>query len=182
LPWQVIAVIEAHALSANVNGHAKVVLQGPVSISTAQTRAANNTNEPFWNEKFVFGVEEEHVNRTYICTDIVDAQDENNSQRVGAIQPVPVAALLSGQKMSLPTVNQGQHIYCIDGWFQVFADAAGEQSAAMTPTKSPGMCQIHLRMTFIPSPGTISTCMRISCLRPTVYAHVAHLLTSIRST
>jgi len=182
LPWQVIAVIEAHALSANVNGHAKVVLQGPVSISTAQTRAANNTNEPFWNEKFVFGVEEEHLNRTYICTDIVDAQDENNSQRVGAIQPVPVAALLSGQKMSLPTVNQGQHIYCIDGWFQVFADAAGEQSAVMTPTKSPGMCQIHLRMTFIPSPGTISTCMRISCLRPTVYAHVAHWHTSIRST
>jgi len=68
---------------------------------------------------------------------------------------VPVSKLLDGQKMSLPTVNQGNHIYCIDGWFDMLHDAAaGSASAAMSPTKTPGKSQIHLRMTYIPSVGT----------------------------
>jgi hypothetical protein len=157
-------VIEAHELPANVNAQAKIVLQGPVSLSAAQTRALKDSNEPFWNEKFVFGVEEMHMSQTYLCAEIVNAQDENNAQRLGSIQPIPVTALLSGQKMSLPTVNQGNYIYCIDGWFEVSAEAHGGQSAttgSMTPTKSPGKSQMHLRMTFIPAPGTTSTFMHI---------------------
>lgn len=90
---------------------------------------------------------------TYICAEIVSSQDEQNPVPVGAIQPVPVTTLLSGQKMSLPTVNQGNYIYCIDGWFEVFRERNGAQVAAMTPTKYPGKSQLHLRMTFIPSNG-----------------------------
>ena len=104
------------------------------------------------------------MSQTYVCAEIVDAQDENTAQRLGSIQPIPVTVLLSGQKMSLPTVNQGNFIYCIDGWFEVFAEALGGQSApngSMTPTKSPGRSQMHLRMTFIPAPGTNSTFMNI---------------------
>ena len=152
---QVIAVIEAQELSSTVVvcPQAKITLQGPVALSAAQTRSLKNTNEPFWNEKFVFGVEEDHMDDTYICAEIVSSQDEQNPVPVGAIQPVPVTTLLSGQKMSLPTVNQGNYIYCIDGWFEIFRDRDGAQIAAMTPTKYPGKSQLHLRMTFIPSNG-----------------------------
>ena len=65
---------------------------------------------------------------------------------------MPVSKLLDGQKMSLPTVNQGNHIYCIDGWFDMLHDAAA--GSAMSPTKTAGKSQIHLRMTYIPSVGT----------------------------
>jgi hypothetical protein len=156
LALQVTAVIEASELPnvGTVNPQAKITLQGPASLSTAQTRPLKNTREPLWNEKFVFGVEDENQHSTYICAEIISSSGEGDPVKLGAIQPVPVSTLLSGQKMSLPTVNQGNHIYCIDGWFEVFSEAPTTSFAAMTPTKTPGKSQIHLRMTFIPSVGS----------------------------
>ena len=150
------AVIKASQLPdvGTVNPQAKITLQGAASLSTAQTRPLKNTREPLWNEKFVFGVEDENQHSTYICAEIISLPEEGDPVKLGAIQPVPVSTLLSGQKMSLPTVNQGNHIYCIDGWFEVFSEAPTTSFAAMTPTKTPGKSQIHLRMTFIPSVGT----------------------------
>lgn len=153
--WQVIAVIEANELpdTAIVNPQAKITLQGPASLSTAQTRMLKNTREPLWNEKFVFGVEDENKDTTYICAEIISMPNEGEAVKLGAIQPVPVSTLMSGQKMSLPTVNQGNHIFCIDGWFEIFFQSPSSSFAAMTPTKTVGKSQIHLRMTFIPGAG-----------------------------
>jgi len=152
-------VIEAHELPpmSMANAHAKIVVQGPTTLSAAKTRSTNSTLEPFWNEKFVFGVEEDHKDSTFICAELFSMLDEHNAVKMGAIRPIPVTTLLSGQKMSLPTIIQGNHIYCIDGWF----DLTTEVPATLQPfviglsrTKVPGKCQVHLRITFIPSPGT----------------------------
>ena len=152
-------MIEANELPEidNVNPQAKITLQGPASLSTVQTRLLKNTREPLWNEKFVFGVEDESKDTTYICAEIISMPNESDTVKLGAIQPVPVSTLMSGQKMSLPTVNQGNHIFCIDGWFEIFSQSPTSSFAAMTPTKTAGKSQIHLRMTFIPSAGTSET-------------------------
>jgi len=71
-----------------VNPQAKVTLQGPHALSAAQTRTLQETKDPFWNEKFVFGVEEVHMESTYICAEIVSMQDEEHEIKLGAMQPV----------------------------------------------------------------------------------------------
>jgi hypothetical protein len=91
---------------------AVVSLQGPVTTSEQKTKALSQSSNPFWNEKFVFGVEEQHVTSTMIHAQIV-----SNGKSVAQIASVSVASLLKGQKMSLPTINNGADIFCVDGWF-----------------------------------------------------------------
>jgi len=91
---------------------AVVSLQGPVTTSEQKTKALSQSSNPFWNEKFVFGVEEQHVTSTMIHAQII-----SKGKPVAHIASVSVASLLKGQKMSLPTINNGADIYCVDGWF-----------------------------------------------------------------
>lgn len=108
-----IAVIEASNLASDeMNPAAVVSVQGPVATSDQRTKAVSQARNPFWNEKFVFGVEEQHVNSTLIHAHIV-----SNGGAVAQIASVSVASLLKGQKMSLPTINNGADIFCVDGWF-----------------------------------------------------------------
>ena len=148
----VIAIIEAQGLpeSKQVNPQAKIALQGAASLSEAQTKTLKDTQTPFWNEKFVFGIDEENLQGTYICAEVFSISDEANAVRIGAIHPLPITTLLSGQQMSLPTVNQGKSIYCIDGWFD-FVEEFGNEAPTMSASHAPGKPQIHLRMTLIPS-------------------------------
>lgn len=145
-------MIEAHGLPEMVSleVQAKLILQGPTAMSAAETRTLKDTQDPFWNEKFVFSVEDDNRDTTFISAEVVTKQDDN-SLKLGTIQPLPVSMLLNGQKMSLPTVNQGNYIYCIDGWFEFLSGPPGVEYAAMTPTKNLGKSQIHLRITYIPS-------------------------------
>jgi hypothetical protein len=156
----VIAVIEAQGLPRLdvLNPQAKIVLQGPSSLSAAQTRTLNDAQDPFWNEKFVFGLEEQSLDDTYICAEIFSIINEKDSINLGSIQPLPVKSLLNGQKMSLPSVNSGNSIFCIDSWFDL---AGGHSSLA---SAAPGKSQLHLRMTLIPAPGILCQNMSISII------------------
>uniref|UniRef100_A0A7S0TLK2 C2 domain-containing protein n=1 Tax=Hemiselmis andersenii TaxID=464988 RepID=A0A7S0TLK2_HEMAN len=151
----VIAVIEASNLPHGVDGEsnpmAVVRVQGPAGAPSQQTKASAKTREPFWNEKFVFGVEEAHVPSSSIVAEVVSGQEV-----VGTVAPVPIRSLLNGQKMSLPTINNGADIYCVDGWFDVHPGRgapSGGVSSYSSPTKIAGKAQLHLRMTFIPAAG-----------------------------
>ena len=54
-------------------------------------------------------------------------------------------------------IIKGNHIYCIDGWFDLITEVPATVQPfviGLSRTKVPGKCQVHLRITFIPSPGT----------------------------
>lgn len=113
----VIAVIEAQQLSPaayDCNPQARLTVQGASTVSEAETKKLSQTKDPFWNEKFVFGIDEENMDDLNIV-----AQINSDGRVVGTVADIPVKTLLNGQRMSLPTVNQGREIYCVDGWFEV---------------------------------------------------------------
>jgi len=146
----VIAVIEAQQLSPaayDCNPQARLTVQGASTVSEAETKKLSQTKDPFWNEKFVFGIDEENMDDLNIV-----AQINSDGRVVGTVADIPVKTLLNGQRMSLPTVNQGREIYCVDGWFEVFPDGNPDRinQPVVSTTRSPGKAQIHLRMTYIP--------------------------------
>jgi hypothetical protein len=115
---------------------AVVSLQGPVTTSEQKTKALSQSSNPFWNEKFVFGVEEQHVTSTMIHAQII-----SKGKPVAHIASVSVASLLKGQKMSLPTINNGADIYCVDGWF----DPSPLATFSALP-QTPNSTILHLRI------------------------------------
>mmetsp|Transcript_54153 Transcript_54153/g.128223 ORF Transcript_54153/g.128223 Transcript_54153/m.128223 type:complete len:845 (-) Transcript_54153:123-2657(-) len=163
----VIAVIEAQGVPGMDGLVAKVAVEGRADTSAAQTRVAKGAEEPFWNEKFVFGVAAGDVDSTAIAADVFTAE----GAPVAGIRRVPVRTLLQGQRMSLPTVNQGKDIFCVDAWFDLVAPAdttAPADGANMASAKTPGRPQMHLRMTYIPAAGDSALSPRSA---PRVLAH-----------
>ena len=78
-----------------------VSLQGPVTTSEQKTKALSQSSNPFWNEKFVFGVEEQHVTSTMIHAQII-----SNGKPVAHIASVSVASLLKGAENVAPDHKQ----------------------------------------------------------------------------